>query len=121
MSKTFQKPEECPVCLEDIRKEKYPLSCGHWVHKSCIEKQVKNECPLCRSRLGPDRKTEVPDYEYDELLESELYELVVELDEHFGVTRNLPSWRRKGFMHPEEDEDYDEENPHGDSWDYGMC
>ena len=115
-NKIFPKPEECPVCYEDIRAEKNSLVCGHWVHTRCIEKQTKNECPLCRHSLGPEKNTP----EVFELLESEVADLfsvsVCEVIYHHDV----PSWRQKGFIHPEEDEDYDEENPHGDSWDYDM-
>lgn len=115
--KTLPKPDECPVCYEDIRQEKKSLVCGHWVHAKCIEKQIKNECPLCRHQLGPEKNTP-KDFE---LLESEIVELFTSSFREIICDREqLPSWRQKGFLHPEEDEDYDEENPHGDSWDYDM-
>lgn len=46
----FEKPHECPVCFETLRTSK-PLSCGHWVHKKCIVKSLKNECPICRKEV----------------------------------------------------------------------
>ena len=46
----YDKPNECPVCYEILRTSK-PLSCGHWVHKKCIVKSLKNECPICRKEV----------------------------------------------------------------------
>lgn len=46
----YEKPSECPVCYEILRTSK-PLSCGHWVHKKCIVKSLKNECPICRKEV----------------------------------------------------------------------
>jgi len=46
----YDKPNECPVCYEVLRTSK-PLSCGHWVHKKCIVKSLKNECPICRKEV----------------------------------------------------------------------
>jgi hypothetical protein len=46
----LEKPEECPICMNDLKDEKEPLSCGHWVHKNCIL-QWKDQCPVCRAKL----------------------------------------------------------------------
>lgn len=46
-----EKPEDCPVCYDKM-DEKKPLSCGHWVHRSCVEKSRKKQCPICRSELA---------------------------------------------------------------------
>lgn len=43
-----EKPDECPVCMENLRKTKKPLPCGHWVHYKCILRSGKKECPICR-------------------------------------------------------------------------
>jgi hypothetical protein len=40
--------DECPICLEIFTIVDKPLSCGHWVHKRCLFKSGKCECPVCR-------------------------------------------------------------------------
>ena len=41
---------ECPVCVESII-DTMPLSCGHWICRTCIVKSGKNKCPLCRQNV----------------------------------------------------------------------
>jgi hypothetical protein len=45
-----EKPEECPVCLENINDDEY-LSCGHYVHKCCVIKSKKTCCPMCKKEV----------------------------------------------------------------------
>ncbi len=46
----FEKPDECPVCMETLINEAYPLQpCGHWVHYNCVLKSKKDQCPVCRT------------------------------------------------------------------------
>lgn len=45
------KPPDCIVCYENINKETNPLECGHWIHKKCVIKSAKAECPICRAKL----------------------------------------------------------------------
>ena len=52
---TCEKPNECPVCYEALEDLK-PLSCGHWVHKSCIIKSKKDKCPMCREKVKLTRR-----------------------------------------------------------------
>lgn len=53
----FQK-EDCPICLENVQNEAYPLlDCGHWVHFDCIVNSNKLECPLCRQKISPKNLT----------------------------------------------------------------
>jgi len=47
----FERPEHCSVCYASLHQTKHPLSCGHWVHKSCIVKTRRAECPMCRATL----------------------------------------------------------------------
>ncbi len=49
----FPKPKSCPVCWCSIHQCLRPLTCGHWVHRICIQKSGKSECPICRQAL-PD-------------------------------------------------------------------
>jgi hypothetical protein len=37
----------CPICLEET-KTFLTLKCGHRMHKTCIEKLSKKNCPICR-------------------------------------------------------------------------
>ena len=55
MSFVCEKPSECPVCYEPLETDK-ALSCGHWVHKSCIIKSKKDNCPMCRQKVKLTRK-----------------------------------------------------------------
>jgi hypothetical protein len=48
----LEKPDECPVCLEKLSDEEKPWPCGHYVHRTCITRSFKAECPLCRSKLS---------------------------------------------------------------------
>lgn len=52
---SFEKPEECPVCMESLCDQKEPLEpCGHWVHRDC---QIKSgpTCVLCRTPINLSR------------------------------------------------------------------
>ena len=55
MSFKCEKPSECPVCYEALEDLK-PLSCGHWVHKTCIIKSKKDKCPMCREKVKLTRR-----------------------------------------------------------------
>lgn len=44
----LEKPEECTICLDEFEINEKPLKCGHWVHRQCIVKSGKNQCPICR-------------------------------------------------------------------------
>lgn len=63
----FPKPKSCPVCFERVHQCRKPLSCGHWIHKSCVRKSGKAECPLCRQNL--------PEIEIPEDSEYELFDI----------------------------------------------
>lgn len=47
---TFDKLDECCVCIENLSDDDY-LSCGHWIHTSCVVKSGKQECPICRAEI----------------------------------------------------------------------
>jgi hypothetical protein len=46
---TFEKPEECPICLEKFTNEIPLIPCNHWICQDCIINSGKNECPVCRT------------------------------------------------------------------------
>jgi hypothetical protein len=122
----MEKPQECIICLEKLNDADNALQCGHWIHISCIQKQFKPECPVCRAPLNikvfgklvvniynnesgddnddftsdSDILDESSSNEYDET-NSQDY-----LDYNERIVRN------------EDDENYDEENPYGDEWFY---
>lgn len=47
----IEKPLECPVCMEHLDNDEKPLTCGHWVHRTCVIKSGKSQCPICRFEL----------------------------------------------------------------------
>ncbi len=49
----FTKPKTCPVCFCSMHQCVRPLQCGHWIHRRCVQRSGKAECPLCRQQL-PD-------------------------------------------------------------------
>lgn len=63
--KNLEKPEECSICLEEFDENDKALKCGHWVHKSCIIKSGKSQCPICRFNiyLSPGEYKECKNYE----------------------------------------------------------
>ena len=46
----IEKPENCPICLDSIEDLEFPLSCGHWIHRSC-QLKFKNTCSVCRQKI----------------------------------------------------------------------
>jgi hypothetical protein len=47
----LEKPEDCIVCMENLKYNSLPLSCSHWVCRKCIIKWGKDICPVCRSKI----------------------------------------------------------------------
>lgn len=54
----LEKPDECPVCLEEFKNDEIPWPCGHYIHRNCITQSLKAECPLCRTVLRLTREEE---------------------------------------------------------------
>ncbi len=42
----FDRPDECPICFNSLADCEFPMDCGHWCHRNCIEKWC-NKCPVC--------------------------------------------------------------------------
>lgn len=42
--------EMCGICLEKVEKYEV-LECGHLIHRNCMKKTHKVECPICRTEL----------------------------------------------------------------------
>ena len=136
-----EKPEDCIICTESFKDDSEPLCCGHWIHINCIKKQFKPECPICRTSLdisvsGDKPELYIPNEDYSGVYtgtythsRNRAFTMIVieHIFEHNLETDSLPdleditnndSWQNKGYLHPEEDEDYDEENPRGDEFSY---
>lgn len=47
----LEKPEECAICCESLEDTHLPLSCSHWIHRNCIIKWGKDQCPICRQKI----------------------------------------------------------------------
>lgn len=81
------KPEECSVCFESLTNEKKALDCGHWIHRECIIRSGKSECPICRSPVTLGVKatkalnTVAERYRQDSIEEDE-QELMYQFEDH---------------------------------------
>lgn len=51
----YEKPEECPICIESSQSINQPLSCGHWICRNCVLKWG-DKCPICRSPITITKK-----------------------------------------------------------------
>jgi len=50
----LHRPDDCPICMEEMHEVQYPLQCGHWVHDQCIAISIQHGnfyCPLCRASI----------------------------------------------------------------------
>lgn len=85
MSFTCEKPCECPVCFESLNEDK-SLSCGHWVHKSCIVKSKKDTCPLCRKQvvLTLEEKDELFRLKVQDIIQTQYIEEDHEEEDYFN-------------------------------------
>jgi len=45
------KPGECPICWESLDEIDQPLSCGHYMHRSCLLNAGKTRCGICRQEV----------------------------------------------------------------------
>lgn len=109
----LEKPEECPICMEELTNVHVPLSCSHWVHRQCIVKWGKDKCPICRTeiKLTSSEKRQIRklhkhkrsdgndnishDYDsedYDIVLPPQLLELLN------SILMSVPENLRDGFM-----------------------
>ena len=47
----YEKPQECPICLQTLTDEFPVFPCAHWVCKSCILNSSNHNCPFCRQQI----------------------------------------------------------------------
>lgn len=52
----FEKPLNCPICMEVLEDGVDPFSCGHYVHTKCVIKWGKELCPICKCHLNLTRR-----------------------------------------------------------------
>ena len=129
---------DCAICYCPLKSSDW-LKCGHRVHISCIQQQFKAECPLCRTPLDiqvfgtypsgnlntntrhesgyvhPRDLYQDPDQEDENVYDHEFFSF--RSGNRYGK-RGGRTWPEQEYLYREEDPDYDEENPRGDSWDY---
>ena len=55
---------ECPICFDELTEEnQHKTPCNHIFHLSCVKKQIKSECALCRKPLyNINRPSNIPTY-----------------------------------------------------------
>jgi hypothetical protein len=50
----YDKPNDCPICLNSLKDQDNPISCGHWCHKACMDdwclQKTNNFCPICKAK-----------------------------------------------------------------------
>lgn len=122
--------EECPICYEKMENEKTQI-CGHIVHLDCLKKQFKPECPLCRTKLDivvqgtlngvsyTENDTYLESYHEEKLDQyNEWLSENIEDEEDEDDEETTWRWASRGYNYPEEDPEFDEENPRGDDWYY---
>ena len=109
---------DCPICFENILQSEI-TECGHHVHLECLEKQFKAECPLCRKKLNIKVTGKRPECNI-EISQEELLSPRLENKEEMHLTDYLGDDRNSEgeVFYKDCSEDYDEENPHGDDWEY---
>ena len=82
----FPKPKNCPVCFCSVNQCVHPLSCGHWVHKICIQKSGKAECPICRHELKGIKITDTSPTDFDGAFDALFEDLLIDPDiERFDI------------------------------------
>ena len=47
----YEKPTECPICLQTLTDEFPVFPCAHWICKSCILNSSNHNCPFCRQQI----------------------------------------------------------------------
>ena len=137
---TQEKPDDCVICTEKMN-ENNPLHCGHWIHYKCVQKQFKAECPICRSPLDIEVKGSRPSAEVVNVVQlvgdvverwfeegedivapdprplNRVEEMLIQIHGYIPqllYTREITDEDSddEGVVN---EEDYDEENPSGDS------
>ena len=115
----MERPNTCIICTESLDDLDMPLKeCGHWIHPACVKKHFKPECPICRTPLnikvtGTKPETYIPDRSPDSIFGMVHFFLIS------NNSDNSEDSEDGGYLYPEEHPDFDEENPHGDNWNYG--
>jgi hypothetical protein len=94
----FEKPDECCVCLEDLKDEKYPLrDCGHWIHHKCVIMTGKEECPCCRAKVTLNKEQQgalnaIKNKNKKEKIEEEQREIRREMELERSLVSRRTSW-----------------------------
>ena len=135
--------KECIMCVMELTHSDV-LPCSHKIHLSCFMKLQKKLCPFCRTDFGGDlslnkafcettqnnlhnniqangileNQEEESDDMQDHVMQADDMQDEEDEDERPRYSWNLSERKRSKYRYLEEDPDYDEENPYGDSYDY---
>ena len=111
--------EDCIICYDGILRAEDILPCGHRVHICCVQKQFKAECPLCRHPLDMHVYGKRPEPNIDppedlQFVQGDVQGIIFGFYLPPGIVIEY-NYETESFS---EESDYDEENPHGDKYDY---
>ena len=81
--------DDCTICLEKnlVKSKVAPISCGHGMHKTCLEDLKKSEafkdktkrrCPMCRTP-APEFQVKDDDYDLDTVIREVVETYVIQL------------------------------------------
>lgn len=120
----LDKPSDCIICTESLNNVDAPLPCGHWLHLSCVKKHFKPECPICRTKLdievtGTKPEPYIPyNPPQQAIIVAESSPIRTQAGLFMVRFSLVPIRENYDYIYPEEDPDFDEENPFGDEYDY---
>ena len=51
--RSYNRDEECPICMREQKENTIRLRCGHVFHRECAYKWIRRSptCPLCRKEV----------------------------------------------------------------------
>jgi hypothetical protein len=118
---------ECPICrkkLDIIVEGKAPSLYDDYMEQDNLDIQgsvlgVEIIINIGRGILNPVSEIDMDEYNYeDEEIDLEHFNYRHFVNKYKMSSRFSREILNRSFMTDEEDPDYDEDNPHGDEWDY---
>lgn len=94
----------CVICFHDNVPHECLGPCAHLLHRACVEKMVKMDCPLCRTPLFTRVSKKPPPPPVSDRV----------IERGFDDDTSLDTWREQGYLYKSEHPDYDTENPDSD-------
>lgn len=116
------KKDDCSICMEPLIKDTITTNCNHNFHISCYNQIRTNRCPLCRhilSVIPHNCKKTGPTFDTNEDFQNYVLNNRVLTDVEDYFRRNNPMMFEIDIHELlNTAEEYDEENPFGDDYDY---